>query len=898
MRSFFLRSIVLALSVLMILTACAPSATQEDTTVAPETLETEADNTTEESETQAGESYIRDTYEDLSHNVPAPPVNNTSSVTVVSEGVLSAQDVVLDFTTSSGIYTVSSFLASGHDSNTCDTCGYLPDGEGYLLRDHGYGLAGIRIDLVNHLPADTVKSLEAVFTTSVDASASQLRILKAKETDTSVIKNSCPSMGGAVGQEKTLDLTLNDPLALADSNGNISAFQIYFRNKSSATCTLKKLIFRVDPERYLDVEELQGNFYGRGDVLNAIANSIAKRLTAANIGAEIRVESGQFKKNGSDSNGTLRYNIEVTYADGTTVSRNGKITVPALSGSWLDDSDSSTGSSHDNLGQWQDTFDPSGMVLLTNNTISAAENVVSAQYALIPESGDHTDGAVVWHTPHVLEMEKNAIKALFVNSWLDYGDSMTEGERYRLLVRGVTENSNYILHLDIPFTYSSLDQAITDKITSAVQTLNETQFLCPEGTTDKVAYIREKFTGLLNDPSLDLHVKLLAEGVNSATAQVTVLCNTSVTAQRLPNYVLNGQDLSSVYAYEGHAVTTGVLYFPGTEYEGNIQLLTPYDGDASVVLASLDIYNLFNASLSEIQSARYPFKWGENCLPVPAELTWSDSDGGEKTYTVTVSKKLDMSEPIVLTSDECSIKLYNLEIGRIYYWQVTDGENTSQLFTFTTAMTPRFFSVEGVSNFRDIGGYYTADGKRVKQNLVFRSAILNDATAEAKDFMLNTLGIKTELDLRGSGEPTFANNAVNRQVIGMMWYSNVLSATNYETTRQTISAFADPANYPILFHCHVGRDRTGTTSVLILGLLGVDEETILKEHYSSYFSSTGYCDPAEYLIQVTYMQDFLKGLRAYAPEGATLQEQIQGYLLRIGVTQAEIDSIRSILLED
>ena len=68
---------------------------------------------------------------------------------------------------------------------------------------------------------------------------------------------------------------------------------------------------------------------------------------------------------------------------------------------------------------------------------------------------------------------------------------------------------NYILHLDIPFTYSALDKAITDKVTAAVRTLNSTSLICPEGTEDKAAYIREHFVALLNDPSLDLHIDLL-----------------------------------------------------------------------------------------------------------------------------------------------------------------------------------------------------------------------------------------------------------------------------------------------------------------------------------------------------------------------------------------------------
>jgi hypothetical protein len=388
---------------------------------------------------------------------------------------------------------------------------------------------------------------------------------------------------------------------------------------------------------------------------------------------------------------------------------------------------------------------------------------------------------------------------------------------------------------------------------------------------------------------------MLGEGVNSATVQVTVLSTALATAERLPEYQLNGRDLAAVYAYEGEAMTSGILNFPYNVYEGSIQLETPFDGDTNVVLASPYIYTLFNSTLAEIESGKYPFKFGENCLPVPAELTWSDAEGGSKTYTVTVSKKQDLSDPIVLSATEGRVEVYNLEIGRTYYWQVSDGSTTSQLFTFTTAIYPRFFATEGISNFRDIGGYYTADGKRVKQNMVFRSAFLNDGTQEAKDFMVNTLGIKTELDLRGSGAATFASNVVNRKVIAMKWYSNIVSDANYETTRETISAFAYPENYPINFHCAVGRDRTGTTSFLLLGLLGVDEETILKEHYSSFFSETGACDREEFLIHIANIRDLVTNLSRYAPASATLQEKIEAYLLRIGVNAEEIASMSGLL---
>ncbi|KAJ2713003.1 hypothetical protein H4R19_002467 [Coemansia spiralis] len=45
--------------------------------------------------------------------------------------------------------------------------------------------------------------------------------------------------------------------------------------------------------------------------------------------------------------------------------------------------------------------------------------------------------------------------------------------------------------------------------------------------------------------------------------------------------------------------------------------------------------------------------------------------------------------------------------------------------------------------------------------------------------------------------------------------------------------FADPGAYPILFHCHHGKDRTGIVAMLLLGILGVDDQVIAADYAQS-----------------------------------------------------------------
>jgi hypothetical protein len=184
----------------------------------------------------------------------------------------------------------------------------------------------------------------------------------------------------------------------------------------------------------------------------------------------------------------------------------------------------------------------------------------------------------------------------------------------------------------------------------------------------------------------------------------------------------------------------------------------------------------------------------------------------------------------------------------------------------------------------------------VRQGLAFRSAHLDAVTAAGKETAKTELGIKTDLDVRGGGSAPLGAG-VKHISIGMQWYSHIFNEKNYEVVRKTISTFAYEENYPLVFHCSMGRDRTGTTAYLILGLLGVDTDTLLREYYASYFSAQGSFDVNEFPLMIININEMRGNLQAFGGRDATEQQRIEAYLLHIGVTEAEIASIRSILLE-
>lgn len=87
--------------------------------------------------------------------------------------------------------------------------------------------------------------------------------------------------------------------------------------------------------------------------------------------------------------------------------------------------------------------------------------------------------------------------------------------------------------------------------------------------------------------------------------------------------------------------------------------------------------------------------------------------------------------------------------------------NDRWLRQLATDGAPRLYALPEVANIRDCGGWRTADGRRVRFGRLFRSGELNNVDAGPEGFTLaessrafftDTLGIRTDIDLRGDWE--------------------------------------------------------------------------------------------------------------------------------------------------
>ena len=157
----------------------------------------------------------------------------------------------------------------------------------------------------------------------------------------------------------------------------------------------------------------------------------------------------------------------------------------------------------------------------------------------------------------------------------------------------------------------------------------------------------------------------------------------------------------------------------------------------------------------------------------------------------------------------------------------------------------RYLNIEKLKNFRDIGGYSTADGKKVKYGMLYRGPSLDEVTVFGTTQLKDQLGIKNEIDLRYDIEKTTSSFGVNYCHYGMQAYDciNPKHSSFKKYTKVALqnifNLLSDEANYPAVFHCAAGADRTGTLAFLISGLLGVSRDDLTKDFELTSFSDFG-----------------------------------------------------------
>lgn len=231
----------------------------------------------------------------------------------------------------------------------------------------------------------------------------------------------------------------------------------------------------------------------------------------------------------------------------------------------------------------------------------------------------------------------------------------------------------------------------------------------------------------------------------------------------------------------------------------------------------------------------------------------------------------DLQPEFLLKTSETS---FSIEIGQVDYRPYFLLKSGEKAYTIGERTLP----VEGMNNFRDMGGYEAENGKMVKWGMLYRSDHIYNAT-DAGVAYLKKLDIHTIIDYRSDDEISkYPNKAVDDTIktyqLDPVAHAAELSAqftsskdkedinlinkiieqkedgtlinqadvvleqyrtfANKEKSKEAFGEMlritANPNAPAVLQHCRGGKDRTGFGAMLVLGILGVKKDDLVKDY--------------------------------------------------------------------
>lgn len=255
---------------------------------------------------------------------------------------------------------------------------------------------------------------------------------------------------------------------------------------------------------------------------------------------------------------------------------------------------------------------------------------------------------------------------------------------------------------------------------------------------------------------------------------------------------------------------------------------------------------------------------------------------------------------------------------------------------------PNEVRLQGVSNVRCLDGIVMADGRRMKPGLLVRAGSLDGLTESDYTQLLDSLGVRHFIDLRSAHEQNNPNPILTSSPVGLSVplafvslpllstaseaslklrypdmsreallpaatdaHAAVLASALYEElltssySQQSLRLFLKRLTAPVdgamLWHCSIGRDRTGVASALLLLALGADKSTAIADFEWGARLATGHADAAVSSLSLSLCtQHFCSQLNAIEQ----CYGSIEAYLHHIGLTDTDIHALRTRFLDD
>jgi len=217
---------------------------------------------------------------------------------------------------------------------------------------------------------------------------------------------------------------------------------------------------------------------------------------------------------------------------------------------------------------------------------------------------------------------------------------------------------------------------------------------------------------------------------------------------------------------------------------------------------------------------------------------------------------IDRRHPAAVAQGNSPVRITGLDPDIRHYFELAPDCGSS------TIISERRVPLEGSVNFRDLGGYQTVDGRRIKWGQIFRSDNLGRLIDRDVRY-LQRMGIRLVCDFRTPAEANklpdrFPQPSRSRYLHLPIQHGEFDPANSFERIKKGdidwmteefmingylknidncgpvwlnfFNNLALGANRPLVFHCTGGKDRAGVCAALILLTLGVSEKTVIEDH--------------------------------------------------------------------
>lgn len=242
----------------------------------------------------------------------------------------------------------------------------------------------------------------------------------------------------------------------------------------------------------------------------------------------------------------------------------------------------------------------------------------------------------------------------------------------------------------------------------------------------------------------------------------------------------------------------------------------------------------------------------------------------------------------------------------------------------------RVIELHDVFNLRDLGGYRTTDGRRVRWRLAYRGAGLHRLAGKDLETVrglgwLHVTDLRTDAEIASSGlcpdeavrgavrhlplirrvwDPALADPDIPAEVFLFERYQDMLRE-GAPVIRTVVELLGEPGNLPGAFYCAAGKDRTGVVAAVVLDALGVDHREIVSDYHLSKAqvdrirarasaraeSGTMVVQPERWMQAPAGAMALLLAWLTETCGGAT------GYLRSIGASDGLVPALRRALLE-